>query len=396
MRILQVYHIYPALFGGVSTVVYQITKELFKRGHEINVLTANDFPKGTNGCEDENGIKVYRFRSFSKRLYRHNIVIPNMEFVSWVKRMMRKYHCIHLHGYRNPYNIVVHHYARKYDVPYISQAHGSLPSFMVKQRSKRIYDAFFGYRLLRNASKVIAYSQTEAQQYRNMDVSEKKIAVIPNGIDFSEYADLPPKGSFKKKFCIADSEKIVLYLGRIHRVKGIDFLIRSFARLIKNGIENSKLVIAGPDDGYLTETRSLVDSLALGDKVLFTGVLLGENKIGAYVDSTICAYLNPYEPFGIVSLEAAASRTPVVVVDGTPMSEIVKRGGFGVTVRYGDVEALAKLLESFLVDDVPAIKMGTRGRRYVAENYSIEKIVDKLEKLYESVKANKCGRSQNY
>ena len=382
MKILQVVQFFSPVHGGSAIAPYYLSRELAKRGHEVTIFTS-DYKLSREWVKSLHQVKVYPFKT--RLSWAKFYITPNI--IRNAKEEIRCLDIIHMHNYRSFQNFGVHHYAKKYGVPYVLQAHGSLPSFMAKQRLKWIYDVFFGYRLLRNASKVIAYSQTEAQQYRSMDVPEEKIAVIPNGIDLSEYADLPPKGSFKKKFGIADDEKIVLYLGRIHKIKGIDFLIRSFARLIKNGTEISKLVIAGPDDGYLTEARSLVGSLGLGDKVLFTGILLGENKIGAYIDSTICAYLNPYEPFGIVSLEVAASCTPVVVVDGTPMSEIVKRGGFGVTVRYGDVEALAKLLESFLVDDMLARKMGTRGRRYVAGNYSIEKVVDKLEKLYESVKA---------
>jgi glycosyltransferase involved in cell wall biosynthesis len=94
------------------------------------------------------------------------------------------------------------------------QVHGSLPRIGAKQQLKWIYDVLFGYRLLRDASKVIALTRVEAEQYRRMGVPEEKIAIIPNGIDLSEYAELPPKGVFKKKFNIPEDRKIILYLGQ--------------------------------------------------------------------------------------------------------------------------------------------------------------------------------------
>jgi len=89
------------------------------------------------------------------------------------------------------------------------------------------------HKLLRDASKVIALTQMEADQYRRMGVPEEKIAIIPNGIDLSEYANLPPQGAFKKKYGIKEEEKIVLYLGRIHESKGLGMLAEAFSFVAK-------------------------------------------------------------------------------------------------------------------------------------------------------------------
>ena len=102
-----------------------------------------------------------------------------------------------------------------------------------------------------------------------MGVPEEKIAIIPNGIDLSEYASLPPEGSFKKKFGIKEKEKIVLYLGRIHKIKGIDILVKAFANVIKK-LDSVRLVVVGPDDGYLSELQALIKALRIEDNVLIT------------------------------------------------------------------------------------------------------------------------------
>jgi glycosyltransferase involved in cell wall biosynthesis len=111
--------------------------------------------------------------------------------------------------------------------------------------------------------------------------------------------------------------------------------------------------------------------------------MLSENdKIKAYVDSSVCAYLSPYEPFGLVSLEAAACGTPVIVSAETPMSQIVNDGGFGFSVKYGDLNQLVKMLQIILNSDNLKGEMGQKGRRFVFNYFDWSKIIDKIEVIY--------------
>ena len=142
MKILQVYHIFPALFGGVSTVICQINKELLKRRQIIHVLTTNAYFTGEKNWEE--GIKVYRFNIISQTLLKKNLIIPDIKFFIYIRNMAKEYDCIHIHGYRNLYTFFIYHYAKKKGVPYILQAHGSLPKNMSMKRLKGVYDMFFG------------------------------------------------------------------------------------------------------------------------------------------------------------------------------------------------------------------------------------------------------------
>jgi len=384
MRILQVYHIFPALFGGVSTVVYQVTKALCKRGHEVHVLTTNAYFKGEESREAD--IKIRRFRLISQRLARHNVIIPETKFLSWAKALIKEADCIHIHGYRNLYNTIIHYYAVRYDVPYVLQAHGSILR-NDKHKPKLIYDALFGYRLMRGASKVIALSRVEAEQYRSMGVPRDKIVIIPNGIDPSEYADLPPKGAFKKKFNIPEDKKIVLYLGRIHKLKGIDFLIKAYAYLVKKmNFDDAILVIAGPDDGYQKEARELATTLGVFKRTVFTGALTEVEKLSAYVDADVVVNVEPYNVFGLVPLEAAACGKPVIVSKDNAISEIVLKGRFGFALKYGDVKELASKLHEILVNEKVSETLGQQGRAYVLSNFTWKKIINKYEKLYRELR----------
>ncbi len=395
MKILQgVSAFYPAFsFGGPVRVSYDISKQLSKRGNEVTIFTTDAYDmekrlKVGSSYYKKNGIRIKYSKNIIYETHINFFLAP--ELVPLVKQEIRQFDVIHLHGYRGFLSFIIAYYARKYNIPYVLQAHGSLPRIETGKRLKLIYDAFFGYRMLRDASKVIALSQIESQQYRNMGVPKEKIRIIPNGIDLSEYADLPSKGEFKKKFNITQDKKIILYVGRIHKIKGIDFLLKAFAYLInKMNLKDVLLVVVGPDDGYLHEVKSLSASLGVSKSILFTGLISNKDKISAYVDSSICCYLNPNEPFGLVSLEAAISKLPVVVSEGTPMSEIVKRGGFGFSIKYGDVLSLVKIMETFLKDEKLVNKLGKCGREYVFENFCWDIIIDKYELLYGDICA--CG-----
>lgn len=401
LRILQlVYAFYPPYSeSGNSRVAYEISEGLVRMGHYVTVCTTNILagekmfdPK--KKVHNINGIKVHYHKNL---IYKPHARVPlfySQGVVNEIKKDIPNYDVIHLHENRFYISILLHHYAKKHGIPYVLQAHGDLPR-IAKRSLKMLFDTFFGYRLLRDASKVIALSETEAEQYKSMGVSDEKIVVIPNGIDLSEYADLPPKSSFKAQFGIDDGKRIILYLGRINKAKGIDFLIEAFGYMTKNKKrDDTILVIAGPDDGYLNRVKWLSDDLGLNNKVVFTGGLLPKEKVCAYVDSEIVVNVEPRNVFGLVPLEAAACSRPVVVSASNAISEVVQKGKFGFSVKYGDVIGLAGTIDDMLRNDDLRTTMGQKGRKFVFENCDWAGIVSKLEETYEAIVKRKPGAMQ--
>jgi len=391
MRILQVVaYFYPAwTYGGPVRVAYYVARQLVRRGHEVTVYTSNV----NNVCsridsqiEEVDGIEVYYFRNASRITDRKTKLFITPEMIPMMRKDIHRFDVIHLHEYRTFQNLVVHHYAKKYAVPFVLQAHGTLPRIMAKQRLKWLYDVLFGYGLLRDASKVIALSRMEAEQYRGMGVPEEKIAIIPNGIDLSEYANLPHKGCFKKKVNIHNDKKIILYLGRVHNTKGIDFLVNAYAYLLKNTKHNNViLVIAGPDDGYLSKAKELASSLGISSNVLFLGFLTEEEKICAYVDSSFVVSPERFNVFLLVPLEAAACGKSVIVSTTNHISHMIRKGEFGFSVKYGDIEELAEVMGKMLNNDDLVTQMGQKGRKFIFGNCDAACAVSKLEKVYEEI-----------
>ncbi|MEM2240472.1 MAG: glycosyltransferase family 4 protein [Candidatus Bathyarchaeia archaeon] len=381
MKILQVVQFFSPEHGGSSTVPYYLSKELSKRGYEVTIFTS-DYKLSQEWVESLHKVKVCPFRVWLS--WTKFYITPSM--IKNAKEEVKDFNLIHMHNYRSFQNLVIYHYAKKYSVPYVLQAHGSTPRTGSWKKLKIIYDIFFGYKLLKNAAKVVALNQFEAEQYRRMGVSEDKVAIIPNGIDLSEYRNLPPKGLFKNKYNIPGEKKIILYLGRIHKTKGIDLLIKAYAYLTKEiGCKDTILVMVGPDDGYLNEAKNLTKTLNVEGSVTFTGPLYGRDKLEAYVDAEFYVLPSRYEAFGMTVLEAYASAKPVIASDVGGLKDLVLNGETGLLFETGNFRQLAENMLHLLNNEEETLEMGLNGRAFVEKNFSIEKVVDRLERLYNEV-----------
>lgn len=389
MRILFVIpYFYPAwTYGGPVRVAYDVSKELVERGHEVTVYTSdgnNGNSRITSRVKEVNGIQVHYFRNVSAITAKEMKLFITPEMIPLAKRVLQSFDVIHLHEYRSFQNVVIHYYARRSNIPYVLQAHGSLPKIMVKQRLKWAYDVFFGNRLLKDASRVIALSHMEVQQYKNRGVPCERIKVISNGIDLSEFNDLPEKGAFRKKHDIGEGEKLILYLGRIHEIKGVDLLIEAFASLLTD-LSSAKLVVAGPDDGHLFICKVLVKKFHIENEVLFVGPLYARDKLEAYVDADVYVLPSRYETFPMSILEACACAKSVVATKVGAMADIIVNGRTGLLVQPNNVSELTGAIKHLLIDEEKAKKIGFRARERMANVFSIENIVNKLETLYEEI-----------
>lgn len=383
MKVLQVNPFFSPVHGGSARSSYEISKWLSKNGHEVTVYTS-DFKLSREWIKTLPHVKVYPFKTM---LCLASFFVT-FGMLKTVRKNLKHFDIIHMHNYRSFQNIIVAHYALKYGVPYVLQAHGSLPIIIMNQRLKWLYDVFFGYKLLRGASKVIALSSAEAQQYNNMGVPEKKIEIMPNGIDLSEYGDLPPKGCFKRKFGIDEDEKIVLYLGRIHMIKGIDILVNAFANIVDK-FNDVKLVVVGPDDGYLGELEAFIKTLKVEDNVLILGPLYGRDKLEAYVDADVYVLPSRYETFPMTLLESYACSRPVIVSNVGSLADLVVHEKTGFLFEEGNVNELVSYLEHLLSNPNDVKRMGCDAQNFVRNRFEIDKVVGMFESLYKETVSDK-------
>jgi glycosyltransferase involved in cell wall biosynthesis len=395
LRVLQVVPAFSNPFGGPVTVVRSVSKELAKR-HEVTVYTTTALDSKHDFKPKEEEIDGYRVVYFDRTLkelcYSGMFGQLNLSFdmMKAIKRNLKRFDIVHVHSWQQFPDILVHHYATMYGVPYVLQVHGSIPRIMTKKKLKWIYDILFGYSALRDASKVIALSQVEAKQYNSMNVPRKKIEVIPNGIDLSEYSRLPSKGCFRRKFSIDDDEKIVLYLGRIHRIKGIDILVNAFANTLGK-LENTRLAIVGPDDGYLSDLEALIKALKIANNVLISGPLYGRDKLKAYVDADVYVLPSRYETFPMSILEAVACETPIILTENCGITECF-RDKAGLVVKADSLNLQEALLEMLMNGE--RRRVFRENCKTVMQRFSISETVSKLERVYEDVQTSSKLRAR--
>lgn len=386
MRILIIIpYFFPAnVFGGPVKVAFDIGKELVKRGHDVTVYTSdakNQEVRINEKLNEIEGMKIYYFKNLSMFLVKRSNFFVTPELCKRLRADLKKFDIIHVHEYTTYQNIPLHKFAKKYKIPYVLQAHGSLPKLDRKGR-KRIYEILFGSVLLKGASKVIALNHVEANQYMSMGIPPKKIEIIPNGIN-SFVDENISRGQFKRSRRIPSDKKIIIYIGRIHKSKGIDLLINAYFLLVKKmNCSNTLLIIAGPDDGYLAGAKSLVDSLNLGNLVLFTGYIKAEEKFAALADADV--FVTPaYSGFPITFLEACSIGIPLITTTKGDQMDWID-GSVGIVTLPTPFE-IAKAMNLILSNKKISDKFSTNGKMIVQSTFSVEKMVNKVEHMYEEI-----------
>jgi glycosyltransferase involved in cell wall biosynthesis len=201
---------------------------------------------------------------------------------------------------------------------------------------------------------------------------------------------LPQPGKIRKKYRIGSDEKIILYLGRLHKRKGLEFLITSFSNLLDQH-RDARLVIAGPDDGFLTTMKKKIKDFNIESNVVITGPLNNEEKLEAFVDADVVVYPGILEIFGLVPFEAIMCGTPVIVTDDCGCGEIIKESDGGYLVKFGDITGLSTIIGEVLTTPHPAHEKVKCGQMYIKENLSWNMLINRFLTLYHSCSVMKSN-----
>lgn len=384
MRILHVVPSFAPCFshGGVVNASYQIAKKQVENGHDVSVYTTDSCDERLKFEDNYNvnvdGIKVFYFRNLSNSFKNKLTIDTPVSAISHIKKTISDFDIVHIHEHRHSLAIAAHRYAMKSGVPYVLQAHGSVLPFFQKEKLKDIFDKIWGFDILYDASKAFALTEVEKEQYLKMGISEDRIEIVPLGIDINEYNQLPNDGMFKSKHGISSEEKLILFLGRIHEIKGLDLLIKSFSKVSE---DNVKLTIVGGDYGFKDELEELIENLNLKDKVIFPGVLTGQSKIEALVDCDIFIMPSRYESFTTSGLEAMACSKPLILTKNNHIQSWVKDTA-GLVCEFDENE-LTYCIETLLNDESLCKKFGDNGRRLIEEKYDWNKVSKQIESIYQ-------------
>ena len=383
MNILHVVPSFAPCFshGGVVNASYQIAKKQVENGHDVCVYTTDSCDERLkfkdNYDVDIDGIRVFYFKNLSNNFKNKLTIDTPVSLIGHLKKTVSDFDIIHIHEHRHSLAIATHRYAKKNSIPYVLQAHGSVLPFFQKEKLKEVFDKLWGFDILHDASRAFALTEVEKEQYLKMGVSKDRIDIVPLGIDINEYNHLPDEGKFKSKHGIGSEERVILFLGRIHEIKGLDLLVKSFARISEDDV---KLAIVGGDYGFKEELENLIETLDLTDKVIFPGVLTGENKIEALVDCDIFIMPSRYESFTTSGLEAMACFKPLILTKNNHIQTWVK-DNTGLVCEF-DEEDLSDCIETLLNDKSLCERFGNNGRKLIEDKYDWDKVSKQIESIY--------------
>jgi glycosyltransferase involved in cell wall biosynthesis len=388
MKILHVAHFfYPCLSaGGVVNASYQIAR-MQARDNSVKVISSDACKERLKFEEsrydvDIDGIKVDYFKNISNRFKLATMLDTPIGAIFRIKNQIRDFDVVHVHEHRQTLSIIACYFARRYGIPYVVQAHGSVLPFFQKEGLKNIFDKVFGFKILHGASKVFALTEVEKEQYLKMGVEEDRIEIVPLGINIEEYSDLPEEGIFREKFNISKDDKLIIFIGRVHEIKGLDLLIDAFKELADSE-DDVKLAIVGPDDGYMDALNLRIAECDLSDKVIVTGPLYKNEKQEALVDCDLFVMPSKYEYFTTSGLEAMACGKPLVLTKNNHIHDWVD-GSVGLACD-DDKMSLKDAMAEVLFDEELSKKFGMNGRRLIQEKYNWDMINEQILNIYESI-----------
>lgn len=343
---------YPAfVYGGPTVANYALCKALAAQGVDILVITTD--ANGQTGLQVAKNRPVALSPGLSVTYFKEEIRNRfSLGFVKGARAAVKNADAVHIQSVFSVYTILALRFARKYAKPVLLSPNGSLGLWSVRQGS-RFKKAFVRLFIEPYLSGIVfhAASAQEAEEIRIL-LPDAACTVIANGVDLDAFnaKEKPGRAVYLQKFAGKTAEpgvKTVVTLCRLHKVKGLDILIRAVHALRQNG-RNVILLIAGPDFGEKENWQQLAAELALQDAVFFTGELEGADKTAFLEGADVFALPSFHENFGIAYLEALAAGVPVVASRQTPWREMEAAGcGRWVDNTPEDfAEAIRSLLET--------------------------------------------------
>lgn len=345
LRVLQVAGTLDPQYGGPPVVVNQLTRSLVSLGHSVDVATLDapgaEWLQGLPGppLALGPGLGLYGFSRSAGQ---------------WLRKNVADYDAVIVHGIWQYQSLAVRRACRAAEVPYFLFVHGALDpwfeqEYPSKHAKKALYWRLSEHRTLQDARAVLFTCDEERMLARqSFSPYHATEAITPIGVE--EPVGLPEgqRRAFLELHPDLAGKRIVLFMSRLHPKKGCDLLIRAFADVAHRD-DALHLVIAGPDEDGLGESlRSLADTLGIGGRITWTGMLRGDAKWGAYRSADVFALTSHSENFGVVIAEAMSCGLPVLITDKVNIwreVESTNAGLVGTDTHLGATDLLDRWLD---------------------------------------------------
>lgn len=380
MRVLHVISSLDRNSGGPTTALLGLALAQAKCGLQVSVLSVYQNAPETGVVESlqRQGIGVLQIGPTKGKLGRH----PDLAGAA--DRSVAAADVVHIHAMWEEIQHQAAKAAQRHKVPYLIRPCGMLDPWSLQQ-SRWIKKILLAWRVRRNlnlAAGLHFTTGTERDLVGALKLKSKSI-VAPNGVDLHEFGELPSPGTFRSQYPRLGDRPIVLFLSRLHPKKGLDLLVPAFAQIANDvKMSGATLVIAGPDsDGYRAQVEGMAVRHGMMDRVLFTGMVTGVQRIALLAEAKLFVLPSYQENFGNVVIESLAAGTPVIVSDQVNLQAEVKAAGVGGVVPT-QVEPLALEMLRWMGDADLRRSAQEKARPFVWENYDWMKIAERWKKLY--------------
>ena len=389
--------------GGMNVYVRELTRFLGRRGVHVDVFTRS---------QDEHVPQILHDLGYGNRVVHipagPEHPLPKKELATYLPQFVEgirhfasekdiHYDLIHSHYWLS--GIAANELKQSWGAPVVHMFHtlGLMKNRVAQSKSEMEGDYRIQgeYRVLEIADRIIAATLAEEAQLQFLyHADQDKIVIIPPGVDTSHFYPIPADEA-KCAIGVPEQDQMLLYVGRIEPLKGVDTLIRALAHLRDSGLASRYphylAVIGGdPDDktramnSEMARLQALSHELGLDDLVLFLGKRSQTSLPYYYSAADVLVMPSHYESFGMVALEAMACGTPVVASQVGGLAFLIQDGVTGFVVPGGDTLALSERLAQIISQPGLRKRLGEQAAAY-AQEYAWEKITSRILDLYDEV-----------
>ncbi len=368
MRVLVLSWEYPPLIeGGLARHVRKLSENLVSDDVEVHVLTRGHEESPVE--EEMAGVWVHRVREPDR---------PRelAQFVTWVEHMNAdmlaagvelgdrfSFDVVHAHDWLVA--VAGDHLAKRYKAPLVATIHAT--EFGRHQGHVETYPQShihsIEHWMSNRAERLVTCSSYMREHVADVyGLDERRVTVIPNGIDPSELTPVADLASLRASFAAPD-ERLVLLVGRLVYEKGFQLALEALPGLVER-LGNVRFLVAGSGT-HEAELRAQATALGLDDHGTFLGWIGDDVLHSLYRIADLTVVPSIYEPFGLVALEAMASGCPCLVADTGGLREVVPRDAVGLRFRSRDPESLGAMAERLLTDEALRTRLVAEASEHV-------------------------------
>ena len=385
--------------GGMNVYVRDLSRELARRGYYVDVYTRSQDPTIPRVNDNKLGkrSRMIHLPAGPEQPYDKNLVYDHLpEFVDGMLAQAEadgiRYDILHSHYWLS--GVVARELRQRWSTPIMHMFHtlGKMKN-VVAQRAQDLETTRridVEAEIVQSADVLIAATPVEEQQLvRLYDADPDRIQIVSPGVDTERFHPIPERYA-KEQIALCPDCRIILFVGRIEPLKGIDNLLRAVAHVVDDlpDLRNSlRVPIIGGDpdrvrqDEEMVHLEELREELDIGDIVTFLGAQDQDLLQYYYSAAEMVVMPSDYESFGMVALEAMACGTPVIASDVGGLSYLVRHARTGYRVPARDPQELAAKITRLLTDEGLRRRIGQRAACW-AESYAWPRIADRIEAVY--------------